>query len=64
MHNADKVIDRRAFITKLGGAAAVATMAPEVLAEAVEHEMMHELDQAAQKPPDGCLWTLSAHERR
>ena len=50
MHNADKVIDRRAFITKLGGAAAVATMAPEVLAEAVEHEMMHELDQAAQKP--------------
>ena len=44
MHNAEKVIDRRAFITKLGGAAAVAAMAPEVLAEAVEHEMMHMLD--------------------
>ena len=53
MHNAEKVIDRRAFITKLGGAAAVAAMAPEVLAEAVEHEMMHVLDQAAQQPqPD------------
>ena len=46
MHNAEKVIDRRAFITKLDGAAAVAAMAPEVLAEAVEHEMMHVLDQA------------------
>jgi hypothetical protein len=50
MHNADQFIDRRAFIAKLGGAAAVATMAPEVLAEAIEHEMMDELDQAAQKP--------------
>ncbi|MDP6051711.1 MAG: hypothetical protein QF879_05110 [Candidatus Latescibacteria bacterium] len=53
IHNAEKVIDRRAFITKLGGAAAVAVMAPEVLAEAVEHEMMQVLDQAAQQPKEG-----------
>ena len=39
-------IDRRSFIAKLGGAAAVLTMAPEVLAEALEDEMIHELDNS------------------
>lgn len=46
-------IDRRAFIAKLGGAAAIATMSPEILADALEHEMMDQLDQVAPPPLGG-----------
>ena len=41
-------IDRRAFLATLGGAAAIETMSAEALADALEHHMMDELDQAAQ----------------
>lgn len=37
-------LDRRAFFAKLGGAAAVAAMAPEALAEALEHEMIDQME--------------------
>jgi len=40
-------IDRRSFLTALGGAAAIETMESEVLADALEHHMMEELDAAA-----------------
>ena len=40
-------IDRRSFLTALGGAAAIETMESEVLADALEHRMMEELDAAA-----------------
>jgi hypothetical protein len=46
----DVNIDRRAFIAKLGGAAAVAAMAPEALAEELEHEMIDMLGQDQQPP--------------
>ena len=39
-------IDRRAFIASLGGAAAVAAMDPEAKADALEHYMEEQLDQA------------------
>ncbi|SVB60102.1 uncharacterized protein METZ01_LOCUS212956 [marine metagenome] len=42
-------IDRRAFIAKLGGSAAVLTMAPELLAEELEDEMLRELDKPIQQ---------------
>ena len=42
-------IDRRSFIAKLGGAAAVLTMAPELLAEELEDEMIRELDNSFQQ---------------
>lgn len=40
-------IDRRTFIAKLGGAAAIATMSSETLADALEHKMIAELDNKA-----------------
>lgn len=40
-------IDRRSFLTTLGGAAAIETMSSEALADALEHRMMEELDAAA-----------------
>ena len=53
-------IDRRAFIASLGGAAAVAAMDHEARADALEHHMEEQLDQAvaaqgqeAVKYPDG-----------
>ncbi len=36
-------LSRRSFFAKLGGAAAVAAMAPEALAEALEHEIIEQL---------------------
>lgn len=40
-------IDRRAFLTALGGAAAVEAMSSEALADALEHHMMETLDDMA-----------------
>jgi hypothetical protein len=40
-------IDRRAFITKLGGAAVVATLSADTLADALEEKMSEELDKQA-----------------
>ena len=39
-------IDRRAFLTALGTVGAIEAMSPEALADALEHHMMEELDQA------------------
>ena len=39
-------IDRRAFIASLGGAAAVSVMDSEAKADAIEHYMEHQLDEA------------------
>lgn len=44
-----ELIDRRAFMAKLGGAAAVATMSSEALADALEHEMMDVFEAAIQE---------------
>jgi hypothetical protein len=40
-------IDRRAFLTSVGGIAAIEAMDPEAKAEALEHFMMHRLDEEA-----------------
>lgn len=46
-------VDRRAFIAKLGGAAAVASMTPSALADRVEDEMVARLETAAAcEPPE------------
>jgi hypothetical protein len=37
-------IDRRAFIAALGGAVAIEAMSSEALADALEHQMIEELD--------------------
>ena len=44
-------IDRRAFFAGLGGVAAVAAMADEAKAEALEHHMMLQLNVANQTSP-------------
>ena len=43
-------IDRRAFLTALGTAGAIEAMSSEALADALEHHMMEELDQAVANP--------------
>lgn len=43
--------DRRAFIARLGGAAAVASMAPSALADELEDEMIARLDSAPECKP-------------
>jgi hypothetical protein len=45
-------INRRAFLTTLGGAAAVEMMSSETLADALEHHMIRWLDQATAAMPD------------
>ena len=45
-------IDRRAFFAGLGGVAAVAAMADEAKAEALEHHMMLQLNVANQAATD------------
>jgi hypothetical protein len=40
-------IDRRAFLSALGGAVAIEAMSSEALADALEHHMIEQLDQAA-----------------
>src|SRR5262245_6276801 len=40
-------IDRRSFLAALGGAAGVEMMPSEALADALEHEMMEQLDRSA-----------------
>jgi hypothetical protein len=44
-------VDRRAFLATLGAAAASETMSPEALAEALEHHMIDQLDQAVSAQP-------------
>ncbi|MDP6050941.1 MAG: hypothetical protein QF879_01200 [Candidatus Latescibacteria bacterium] len=44
-------IDRRSFIAKLGGAAAVLATAPELLAEKLEDEMIRKLENSSQPAP-------------
>jgi hypothetical protein len=44
-------IDRRAFIASLGGAAAINSMSPEMLADELEHHMLDLLDGEAQGLP-------------
>jgi hypothetical protein len=46
-------IDRRAFIASLGGAAAVSLMDSEAKADAIEHYMEEQLDQAVAAPQGG-----------
>ncbi|MGH9312890.1 MAG: hypothetical protein ACRD1S_06790 [Vicinamibacterales bacterium] len=46
-------IDRRSFLTALGGTAAVEMMPSEALADALEHRMMEELDTVAAQPRRG-----------
>lgn len=46
-------INRRAFLSALGGAAAVQTMSSEAKSTALEAYMVQELDKAAPKPPRG-----------
>lgn len=45
------MIDRRAFIASLGGAAAVEAMSSEALADALELHMLEQLDQGAPAAP-------------
>src|SRR5258706_8562126 len=44
------MIDRRAFIAGLGGAAAVDAMSSEALADALEHHMLAQLEQPQAAP--------------
>ena len=57
-------IDRRAFIAKLGGAAAVLTMSSEALAESLEHEMIDALDRSMQNTPPQQQFERSEDYRR
>jgi hypothetical protein len=43
-------INRRAFLATLGATAAIETMPPEALADALEHRLSYELDQAVGAP--------------
>ena len=44
-------IDRRAFVATLGGTAAIEAMSSEALADALEHHMVEQLEQAAPAAP-------------
>src|SRR5271170_3382810 len=52
-------IDRRAFFAGLGGVAAVAAMADEAKAEALEHHMMLQLNVANQANPSAKFPTVA-----
>jgi len=45
-------IDRRAFLSTLGGAVAIETMSYDALADALEHHMADQLDQAVSPQPN------------
>ena len=57
-------IDRRAFIASLGGAAAIQTMSPETMADALEHHMMERLDREAAPGGEALAVEEPLHNRR